>query len=339
MGQGAIETAINEMVGVDELAAVEAKLRCGGTAGCRVSLFARRGSFFHTMSLAEQQSISIFTHESHATQTYLCHVVQSIVSHDDEATRPEGALHCPDDPFHISGMKGRHGEYDHNHVEALVVERRRVGKIVDRQADTARVDARPGHCRVLKHGNRRRRYIAGDGSCRRVIPENGDQRRSTATPDLPDCDVGVTQLRKLDREVALFLEKSAERVLRVKIFPITFSMTACFSLFVARWRPALVSVLHTPFPCSLLHLFSSGRGIVVGQVQEATLRTIRTLLFPCVLFCPYSTLHNAFRLSTANRNDAWLLVAVCEVLLYRPYFELNSTCNVLGILVFVLLLR
>lgn len=58
---------------------------------------------------------------------------------------------------------------------------------------------------------------------------------------------------------------------------------------------------------------ASRRGIVVGQVQEATLRTIRSLLFPCALFCPYTTLHNAFRLSTANRNDAWLLIAVCDV--------------------------
>ena len=58
---------------------------------------------------------------------------------------------------------------------------------------------------------------------------------------------------------------------------------------------------------------ASRQGIVVGQAQEATLHTIRTLLFPCVLFCPYTTLHNAFRLSTANRNDAWLLVAVCDV--------------------------
>jgi hypothetical protein len=58
---------------------------------------------------------------------------------------------------------------------------------------------------------------------------------------------------------------------------------------------------------------ASRRGIVVGQAQEATLRTIRSLLFPCVLFCPYATLHKVFRLSTANRNDAWLMVAVCDV--------------------------
>jgi len=58
---------------------------------------------------------------------------------------------------------------------------------------------------------------------------------------------------------------------------------------------------------------ASRRGIVVGQAQEATLRTIRNLLFPCVLFCPYATLHKLFRLSTANRNDAWMLVAVCEL--------------------------
>ncbi len=58
---------------------------------------------------------------------------------------------------------------------------------------------------------------------------------------------------------------------------------------------------------------ASRQGVVVGQAQEATLHTIRTLLFPCVLFCPYTTLHNVFRLSTANRNEAWLLVAVCDV--------------------------
>ena len=57
----------------------------------------------------------------------------------------------------------------------------------------------------------------------------------------------------------------------------------------------------------------SRHGIVVGQAQEATLRTIRNLLFPSVLFCPYATLHKLFSLSTANRNDAWVLVAVCEV--------------------------
>ena len=74
---------------------------------------------------------------------------------------------------------------------------------------------------------------------------------------------------------------------------------------------------------------ASRRGIVVGQAQEATLGTIRTLLFPCFLFCPYATLHMAFRTSIANRNDAWLLVAVCDVfpdMLHLPALGGDSMC-------------
>lgn len=58
---------------------------------------------------------------------------------------------------------------------------------------------------------------------------------------------------------------------------------------------------------------TSSTGVIVGGSESESLKTIRESLFPCVLFCPYRTLHTIFEISTSHRSDAWLLVSVCEL--------------------------
>lgn len=58
---------------------------------------------------------------------------------------------------------------------------------------------------------------------------------------------------------------------------------------------------------------TSAGGIVVGQQLEARMKTIRNLVFPAVLLCPYSLLHKLFNASLTNRNEVWILSSICEV--------------------------
>ena len=62
---------------------------------------------------------------------------------------------------------------------------------------------------------------------------------------------------------------------------------------------------------------TSIHGIIVGEDMQgndsAALASIRSLLFPCVLFCPYGTLSSIFNTSVSRRADAWLLVAMCRL--------------------------
>lgn len=54
-------------------------------------------------------------------------------------------------------------------------------------------------------------------------------------------------------------------------------------------------------------------GIVVGQQLEAKMRSIRNLVFPAVLLCPYSLLHKVFNAGVTNRNEVWIVSSICEV--------------------------
>jgi len=58
---------------------------------------------------------------------------------------------------------------------------------------------------------------------------------------------------------------------------------------------------------------TSAGGIVVGQQLEARMKTIRNLVFPAVLLCPYSLLHKLFNAAVTNRNEVWILSSICEV--------------------------
>ena len=54
-------------------------------------------------------------------------------------------------------------------------------------------------------------------------------------------------------------------------------------------------------------------GAIVGNYETDALQTLRDMLFPCVLFCPYRTLHDVFAISTVHENEAWLLVSLLDV--------------------------
>lgn len=62
-------------------------------------------------------------------------------------------------------------------------------------------------------------------------------------------------------------------------------------------------------------------GSIIGEDESDSLRTIREMVFPCALFCPYRTLHTVFAISTSHRNDAWLLVSLCTVFPHLVYLE------------------
>ena len=73
---------------------------------------------------------------------------------------------------------------------------------------------------------------------------------------------------------------------------------------------------------------TSVSGAVVGGHEHDALRTLRTLLFPCVLFCPYSTLHSVYSMDTLHRNDAWLFVALLNVFPHLVSLTpLQQTCG------------
>eukprot|EP00889_Picochlorum_renovo_P008758 jgi/Picre1/35788/NNA_003248.t1 len=89
---------------------------------------------------------------------------------------------------------------------------------------------------------------------------------------------------------------------------------------------------------------TSAGGIVVGQQLEARMKTIRNLVFPAVLLCPYSLLHKLFNAAVTNRNEVWILSSICEVfpnlmqlrgressLLYMVEVFMNATPSILSL--------
>jgi len=72
---------------------------------------------------------------------------------------------------------------------------------------------------------------------------------------------------------------------------------------------------------------TSIHGIVAGEDvlgnDSSSLASIRSLIFPCVLFCPYGTLSSIFNTSISRRADAWLLVAL--FMLYPDIAQLPCT--------------
>lgn len=116
-------------------------------------------------------------------------------------------------------MIGRQRKNNHGYIQRFRPKGARDGKIMHGELDSIRIDASTRHCSIAKHRNGRRRHVTRDRRGSFIVPQNRNKGRPTATTDFPDDNTFRPQLRELDRQVALFLEESSQRVLRVEFFP------------------------------------------------------------------------------------------------------------------------